>query len=55
MTKEFIWIGFFIGSTVGSLLPELWGAGLFSWSSLLFSTLGSIIGIYVGYKIGQGF
>src|SRR5207245_1471249 len=25
MTKKFVWIGFFVGSTLGNMLPLLWG------------------------------
>ena len=48
-----IWIGLFIGSTLGSYLPTFWGAGVFSFSSLFGSALGAIIGIWLGYKVGQ--
>jgi len=43
----------FIGSTFGSYIPSLWGAGIFSFSSLLFATLGGFAGIWVGFRIGQ--
>ncbi len=39
-----------IGSVLGGFIPELWGAGMFSFSSLLFSTLGALAGIYVAFK-----
>jgi len=48
-----VWLGLFIGSTVGSLVPTVWGAGIFSWSSLIASTLGGILGIWLGYRVGQ--
>jgi uncharacterized membrane protein YeaQ/YmgE (transglycosylase-associated protein family) len=41
----------FIGSTVGGFVPSLWGAGVFSFSSIIFSSLGAAAGIYIGYKI----
>ncbi len=28
-SRSFIWIGVFIGSTIGSLIPGLWGDGVF--------------------------
>ncbi len=52
-SKKIIWIGMFIGSTVGSYIPSLWGAGVFSFSSLLFATLGGFVGIWFGFRIGQ--
>jgi hypothetical protein len=48
-----IWAGLFVGSTLGGMVPSLWGADIFSMSSLLFSTLGAFAGIYVGFKLSQ--
>jgi hypothetical protein len=53
MTKKFVWLGLFVGSSIGGLIPGLWGAGIFSWASFLFSFLGGIAGIWLGYKLGQ--
>lgn len=52
-TKIFIWIGMFIGSVIGGYIPVLWGASLFSYSSLFFNGVGGIIGVFVGIKLGQ--
>ncbi|MGD0328256.1 MAG: hypothetical protein ABSB00_00905 [Minisyncoccia bacterium] len=52
--KQLVWLGLFVGSTIGSLIPELWGAGVFSTSSLLLGAVGGIAGIYVAYKFAQG-
>ena len=41
MTKKFVWIGFFVGSTLGNMLPLLWGG------------VGGIAGIWVDYRWGQ--
>jgi uncharacterized membrane protein YeaQ/YmgE (transglycosylase-associated protein family) len=46
-----IWIGILIGSTVGSFIPELWGADLLSYSSVLFSGVGAFVGLLVSYKL----
>ena len=54
-TKSLIWIGLFIGSTIGSVLPSLWGAGMFSFSSILLSAVGGIFGIWAGFKVGNMF
>src|SRR5258707_14059710 len=32
-----IWIGILIGSTIGGLLPGLWGDSMFSYTSVLLS------------------
>jgi hypothetical protein len=53
MTKKFVWIGLFVGSTVGNLLPLLWGGDAISVSGFVLSFLGGIIGIWLGYRFGQ--
>jgi hypothetical protein len=49
-TKPLIWIGLFVGSTVGGLVPSLWGAGMLSGSSILLGGVGGVAGIILGYK-----
>jgi hypothetical protein len=51
--KKLVYLGLFVGSTIGSYVPALWGAGVFSMSSLLFGALGGFLGIWAGYKISQ--
>jgi len=46
-----IWIGILIGSTIGGFIPDLWGAGLFSYSSVLLSGIGAFVGLLIGYKL----
>jgi hypothetical protein len=53
MTKKFIWIGMFVGSTIGNLVPMLWGGDALSISGLFFSLVGGVAGIWVGYRWGQ--
>lgn len=48
--KTMYYIATFLGSIVGGYVPTLWGAGLVSISSLLFSGMGAILGIYIVYK-----
>lgn len=43
----------FMGMTVGGFVPELWGAGSFSVSSLLFSALGGIAGVWFGARLAN--
>ena len=52
-SKSLIWIGVFVGSVVGGWIPTLWDAGLISFSGIIGSTIGGLIGIYGGYKISQ--
>ncbi len=49
-SKAPVLIGTIIGSSVGGLIPSLWGAGPFSFSSIIFGSIGAIVGIYVGFK-----
>ncbi len=55
--KKFIWIGLGIGSTIGGTLPVLWDstAGFFSFSSVILSAIGGLIGIWAGFKLGKYF
>jgi len=53
-SKTLIWIGVFAGSTLGGWLGSLASHGNWlSWQSLLGTTLGSFLGIYIGYKANQ--
>lgn len=39
-----------VGSILGSMIPSLWHADLFSFSSILFSGIGGIAGILIALK-----
>jgi hypothetical protein len=52
-TNPMVWIGLFVGSTVGSYIPTLWGAGLISFSGMFFSSAGAILGIWLGYRMSN--
>ncbi|HSX33530.1 MAG TPA: glycine zipper 2TM domain-containing protein [Candidatus Saccharimonadales bacterium] len=52
--KTLIWLGLTIGGTLGGWLGSLISSGnWFSWQSIVGTTLGSFLGIYAGYKLGQ--
>ena len=51
--KTFIWLGLLVGGIAGGYVPVLFGSSLFSMASLLGNTVGSVVGILVGYKIAQ--
>lgn len=55
MTKKLIYLFLFIGSAIGGYVPMLWGEGLFSMASVLWSGIEGMIGIYAGFKLGQRF
>jgi uncharacterized membrane protein YeaQ/YmgE (transglycosylase-associated protein family) len=50
-TKSYVWVGMVVGSFIGSVIPDIWGAGMFSFSSLVLSAVGAIVGIYFGFKL----
>jgi hypothetical protein len=53
-TKPIIWIMMSIGGTIGGYIPALWGSdSFFSFSSIFFGALGSIAGIYLGFKMSE--
>jgi hypothetical protein len=49
--RSYIWIGIVIGSTVGGMIPWLWGDGLLSVSSILLSAAGALGGIWIGFRL----
>lgn len=51
--KTLIWIGLFLGSLIGSYIPALWGSGLFSFSSIMGSVVGGVLGVWLGFKMGE--
>lgn len=49
-----IWIGITVGGLVGAYIPVLWGDHNFlGAASILFSAVGSLAGLWLGYKIGK--
>lgn len=54
MYKLLISIGIFVGATAGAYVPWLWGdTELFGIASILCSTVGGLVGIWLGYKLAQ--
>lgn len=51
--SKLIWIGLFVGSSLGGYLPTLWGAGMMSFAGLGGSVVGGVVGIFGGYKLAQ--
>ena len=52
-TKKLVWLGFFVGSAIGSYVPVIWGGSLFSFTSVVLTAVGALIGIWAGYRISQ--
>lgn len=54
MMKMLILLGATIGGIAGAYIPNLWGdADFFSGWSILFSTIGGIVGIWLGYLLAK--
>ena len=49
--KSMLMIGMAVGSTLGSAVPMLWGAGWLSFSSVLFTFLGGLAGIWLAFRL----
>jgi len=45
--------GLIVGSTLGGLIPSLWGSGFISFSAVILTAIGGIVGIYIGFKLGS--
>lgn len=52
-SKFLILLGMTIGSIIGGSLPVLFGVDAISYTSIITSSIGAIIGIIVGYKLSS--
>lgn len=50
MESKIIWLGLAVGSTIGSLVPTLFGVSAFSMASIFWGAIGGIAGIWAGYR-----
>jgi uncharacterized membrane protein YeaQ/YmgE (transglycosylase-associated protein family) len=50
-SRILIWVAILIGSTIGGAIPELWGVGMFSYPSLLLSSIGALVGLWIAFKV----
>jgi len=41
----------FIGSSLGGMVPYLWGSGMSSMGSVVFTAVGGVLGIWIGLKL----
>ncbi|HTY39497.1 MAG TPA: hypothetical protein VMC43_00160 [Candidatus Paceibacterota bacterium] len=51
--KAITMLGMVVGSTLGGLLPMLWGADAFSLSAVFFTAIGGILGTWLGFRISH--
>ncbi|HBU70200.1 MAG TPA: hypothetical protein DEE98_07460 [Elusimicrobia bacterium] len=52
-SKKLIMLGMLTGSVAGGYLPSLFGISSFSFTSLITSAVGAVIGIYIGYRLSK--
>ena len=54
MYKFCVTLGAAVGGIAGAYIPYLWGdTELFSGWSILFSTIGGLVGIWLGYLLAK--
>jgi len=46
-----IWILITIGSTVGGLIPYIWGGGTLS--TIVFGSIGALVAIWINFKLNH--
>lgn len=51
--KTLVWIGLAVGSTMGGLIPTLFGGSALGFWSVILTALGGIAGIAIGFKLGS--
>jgi predicted MFS family arabinose efflux permease len=50
-SRTLVWVAILIGSTIGGVIPELWGAEMLSFTSLLLSGIGGLVGLWIAFKM----
>jgi hypothetical protein len=51
MDKRLITLLMFVGGAVGGYVPALWGDDGFTMSAVLFSGIGAMLGVWIGWRI----
>ena len=51
--KKLVMFGTIVGGYAGSYVPALWGAGGFSMWGIFLGAVGSLIGIWLGFRLGE--
>jgi hypothetical protein len=52
-SKSIIWLGMAVGSALGGMVPLLWGSNLFSFSSVILTGVGGVLGIWLGFRLSN--
>jgi uncharacterized membrane protein YeaQ/YmgE (transglycosylase-associated protein family) len=51
MDKKVIFLGMLFGSVIGGYIPTVFGADVFSIYSIIGSTLGAFLGIWLSFRL----
>jgi len=51
MDKKIIMLGMLFGSIMGGYIPTIFGASVFSMSSIICGGVGGILGIWLSFKL----
>jgi len=51
MDRRVVWLLVVVGTTLGGLAPEAWGASAFGLASLAFGCLGGLAGIRLAFRL----
>ena len=51
MDRRVVWLLVVVGTTLGGLAPEAWGASAFGLASLVFGCLGGLAGIWLAFRL----
>ena len=50
-SNRLIWLGAGVGGWLGGYIPLVWGANYFSLATIVFNTLGALLGIWLMFKL----
>jgi hypothetical protein len=51
VSRALVWVAIFIGSTIGGAIPTLWGGEMLTYTSLLLSGVGALVGLLIAVKM----
>ena len=52
-SRKMIWFMAAVLGALGGYIPMLWGAGEFSFSSIIFGGVGALVGIWIGFRLSN--
>ena len=52
-SRKMVWFMATVLGALGGYIPMLWGASEFSFSSIIFGSLGALAGIWIGFRLSN--